>query len=242
MKFYFKALVLIVATIAFQNVLAQRTQLVVTGVVFNRGGPDRLGHVSVTNATTKSFILTDDLGIFHITASMGDTLIAELRDYTAQKVVVNSVNDVLIYLHPNVQLSEVNVQGTTKKQELQDIMDGYRSKGIYKNGKTSALGAIFSPLNGLYDLLGSGPKQARHFQKFAATEMQQTAIDKKFNKPFVQLQTGFKNDTLNVFMDSYRPEYNDVKKWNEYDLIQYIKKSAGEFAKNGYKALLQKLY
>ena len=121
-------------------------------------------------------------------------------------------------------------------------MKEYNSQGIYGNGKTSVLGAVTSPLNGLYDLLGSGPKQARRFQKYSKTELEQREIDRRFTKRLIRQSINLRDDQAQPFMNAYRPTYANIKKWNDYDLVNYIKRSAADFEANGGKPPgLQKL-
>lgn len=215
---------------------AQQQDFVLKGVVFKLGTNQRLSKVLVANQSNGAIVITDDLGIFQIKCAMGDSLLFRQKDYADQKVGVVTQSAIMVYLQTNINLSQVNIKGLSKKQELQQVMGEYNSQGIYANGKPSVASAILSPLNGLYDLFGSGPKQARRFQQYSANEMEQIAVDRRFTKALVQRITGLADSIkLQAFVLGYKPSYEDIKAWNDYDLINYIKRSYLDFEKNGDK-------
>ncbi|MEO6521739.1 MAG: hypothetical protein ABIN91_08675 [Mucilaginibacter sp.] len=217
---------------------AQRQEFMLKGVVFKAGNiQQRLSKVLVANLNSTGIVTTDDLGIFNIQAAVGDTLLFRQKDYADQKVAVTGQSTAMVFMQTNITLNQVDIKGLTKRQELQGVMKEYNSQGIYSNGKPSVASAILSPLNGLYDLFGSGPKQARRFARFSAADLEQTEVDRRFTKSFIQRITGI-TDTikLQAFKQAYRPSYEDIKSWNDYDLINYTKRSYTDFVKNGEKA------
>ena len=211
------------------------------GVVFKDGTVQRMSKVLVADLTNAALIATDDLGTFQLKCAMGDTLLFRQKDYADKKVAVTNANTIMVYMQTNINLSQVDIKGQTKKQDLQQVMSEYNNQGIYANGKPSLGSVITSPLNGLYDLLGSGPKNARRFQRYASNEMEQTAVDKRFTRPLITRITGLKDDSLQTFVQNYKPSYEDIKAWNDYDLINYIKRSYADFQKGTRPPDLQKL-
>jgi hypothetical protein len=216
---------------------AQRNEFVLKGVVFKAGNmQQRISKVLVANLNSTAIVTTDDLGVFQIKCAMGDTLILRQKDYTDQKFAVTNLNTAMVFMQSNITLNQVDIKGITKKQELQGLMKDYNKQGIYANGKPSVMSAIASPLNGLYDLFGSGPKQARRFQRYSSNELEQTEVDRRFTKSLVQRITNMSDTTkIKTFVHVYRPSYEDVKSWNDYDMINYIKRSYTDFVKNGEK-------
>lgn len=220
---------------------AQKQEFVLKGVVLKSGSNQRISRVLVANLNNSAIVTTDDLGIFQIKCSKGDSLLFRQKDYADQKVGIITENTLMVYLQSVINLNQVDIKGIAKKQELQQVMKEYHSQGIYSNGKPSVASAILSPLNGLYDLLGSGPKQARRFQRFSSNELERAEVDRRFNKAMVGKITGLKDEELTKFVESYKPSYPDLKGWNDYDLINYIKKSFKDYQENGLRPGLQKL-
>jgi len=187
-------------------------------------------------------MVSDDLGGFNIEAKVGDTLLFSKPDYTSQKQMVTGY-DMVIYLQPQIQLGQVTIKGQTKKQELNEIMGAYKSKGTFYNGKPPALSFLTSPLTGVYELFGKNPGRARRFAAYTKRELEATEVDRRYNKSFVKRVTGLSDTATVKFMEYYRPTYEDLKEWNDYDLINHIKSQLDYYQKNGEKAdRLQKLY
>ncbi|OCX50860.1 hypothetical protein BEL04_19235 [Mucilaginibacter sp. PPCGB 2223] len=218
------------------TVFAQRKELDIRGIVYSKNINVRLPNVLVTNEFTHASVINDNLGAFAIKAAIGDTLLFNCRNFSDQKVVITADVSVFVFMVPVINLMQVDIKDVTKKQDMADVMKGYNKQGVYNNGKTSTLGAILNPLNGLYDLFGSGPKNARRFKEYAARESEQTEIDKRFNKPFVKKMSGIQDSVkLQWFMTTYRPDIEQIRKWTDYDLIDYIRKSYKEFVDAGEK-------
>ena len=221
---------------------AQQQQFTLQGVTFRKNATQRLAKVLVADMKNNAIVTTDDLGLFQIKCAIGDTLFFRQKDYADQKVTVTNQNDLMVYLIPVINLMQVDIKDASKKQQLAGVMKEYNSQGIYNNGHNTILGAAGSPLNALYNVLGSGPKQARRFRKYSKAELEQSEVDRKFTRKLIKQVVDIKDDKIHLFMDNYRPSYEDVKHWNDYDMINYIKKSYKNFEDNGDRPpILQKL-
>lgn len=215
----------------FVAVLETRAQdFIVKGVVFEKGTNLRVALAEITNERTKIGVGSNDLGFFQLNAKIGDTLLITKRNLTDQRIVVKGMQDVLIYLvRESTMLNEVTIVGSTKKQDLADLKRDFQSKGVYNGGKSSFLSSIFQPLNGLYNLFGREPKNARRFGRYAENELKQTEIDQYFNATIIQNNSTLKGKDLETYMINCRPEYDKAQYWNSYDYIKYIKESSKNF-------------
>lgn len=175
---------------------------------------------------------SSNTGTFSIKASLGDTLLFTKEGYTSNKIAVGMQQSIVVFLIPITQLSTVVVKDKSNRQEQNDVMDTYRSKGIYYNGKPPALSVLASPVTGLYELFGKGPKRARRFANFMKNENRQLEISRRYNKDLVKRITKLPDDELQTFMDNYQPPYPEVMKWNDYDIIQFINKSLASYQAN----------
>lgn len=238
-------LVLILACIVQSTAVFAQQEFVLKGVLFQKQNGQRVANALIFNLKKKNTVASNDLGAFNIKVSIGDTLKVFKKDFTEYIFTVADDKDVLLQLSPVIQLNEVRVVGQTKKQELEETLRQYRGQGSYYNGKPPA--SSFSPfggspVTGLYELFGKTPRQAKHFQEFAKNEMRETNIDKRFNKTLIQQVTDLKEEQIQPFMDSYRPSFDQLSAWNDYDLIDYIKKSAQGFKEGKGLPPLKKLY
>lgn len=205
----------------------------VRGLVIENKGASKISGVTILNIQTDTRTQTNELGLFSIQASKGDTLRVSKEGYTEQTVILYNLSDLIIRLQPVIRLEEVRIEAQTKKQELQEVRDQYRKKGSYFAGKPPLLSYIFMPLTAIYELIGKTPAQARRFNSFYNRELQQTEIDRRFNTVFVERISGLTAEDLKNFMILYRPDYQQFQYWDEYALIRYIKSSAETFIREG---------
>jgi len=210
--------------------LANGQEFIVKGVVFEKGSNLRVALAEITNQRTNLGVGSNDLGFFQLKAKIGDTLLITKRNLADQQIVIHGTQDILIYLlRESTMLDEVTIVGNTKKQDLEDLKRDFKNKGVYNGGKSSVLSAIFQPLNGLYNLIGKEPKNARRFGRYADNELKQTQIDQYFNGTIIQNNTDLRGRDLETFMLNYRPDFEKAQYWNSYDYIKYIKESAKKF-------------
>ena len=205
----------------------------ISGFVCTKGTQVRVADVVVTNKHSNLKVVTNDIGIFKIAASIGDTLTFGKDDYTTAIQVIYSPSDLVIYMQKVIHLDEVKIKEQTKKQELNSVMNQYKSKGVYYGGKPSAISAITSPLNGLYSLFGKDAKDARRFAEYSKKEEEASQDHAKYNKDIVKKITQLPDDEVEKFMNFYRPSHDDLLKWNQYDVITYIKTSLDSYKKYG---------
>ncbi len=240
----FKFLLLFVCVCSSYTAFAQQ-EFLLKGVIFHRQNGQRVANALVANKNNKITVASSDLGWFSIKVNVGDTVKISKKDYAEYFYVVADQKDVVVQMSPVIQLNEVRIVGQTKKQELDEAMSHYRAQGSFFNGKPPL--RLFSPISGspitgFYELFGKTPRQAKHFQEFSKLETEQIKIDKRFNKEVVKRLTDLTEEQLQPFMDSYRPSLDQLTAWNDYDLINYIKKSAQGFKEGKGLPPLTKLY
>ena len=219
-KLYFFALILLTTL----NAKAQEV-FSLKGIIFKNGGTERIVGAEIKNQTKKTSAQSDEFGTFSIVASLNDSLVISKNDFQEVLKVVLKKQNMIIYLNPSLRLQEVVIQGKSVKQEQKEILQGYKSKGVYNNGKTPFLMYIFNPLTALQNLLGDDAKNARTFYKYISRENGESVVDKRFNITLIKNNINIKETDIAEFMYIYRPKYIDVQYWNDYDSINYIKKS-----------------
>lgn len=215
------------------------------GVIFQKQNNFRVANALILNLKNKQAVNTDYTGSFSIKAALGDTLKITKKDYADNYYVVENQKDAVIQLSQIIQLNEVRIVGQSKKQELDEAMRQYRGQGSFYNGKPPiSLFSPFSgsPITGFYELFGKTPKQAKHFQEFSKNEIRESAVDKRFSKSLIKQVTDLREEQIQPFMDSYRPSFDQLSAWNDYDLIDYVKKSAQGFKEGKGLPPLKKLY
>lgn len=214
----------------FGSRLFAQQQFTVKGAILEKGNSIRIALVQITNKRTQQGTGSNDLGLFKLQVSVGDTLEIIKRNFTTQHIIITSDKDLLVYLERStIILDNVIVRGQTKKQELDEIKREYKRKGSFYGGKPPILAYFFKPLTAIYELIGKTPRNARRFGRYYETEIQQSLIDRFFNDYLVSKNTALTGKDFEKFMVDYRPEYEKAKNWNQYDAIKYIKASEKKF-------------
>lgn len=201
------------------------------GIVFEFGGTERISQAYIYNKTKNIHSISDEFGTFTIRTSLGDTLLISKSNYQEVTKLILKKQNLIIYLKIALQLEEVVVKAKSVRQEQLEILDGYRAKGVFNNGKTPFLMYIFSPLTALNNLLGGDAKNARNFTTYVARENAESVVDKRFNITLIKDNISIEDSNIAEFMYLYRPKYELVKYWNDYDAINYIKKNYAKYQK-----------
>jgi len=214
----------------------------VNGVVYKKSSPDRVPQASITNLRTKSLMMTDERGTFHILALTGDTLLFKKFDYATQFFVITSTLDINIYLQPVIALNEVTIKEQTKKQEINESMALYQ-KGNYYTLTPSIWSMIASPLTGMYELFGQQPNRARKFQQHTQEELEHIEVNKRYTAALIKKVTGLTDDKeVQEFKDVFTPAYIDIKTWSDYEVVKYIKTSFDWYKTHKREVKLPTLY
>jgi hypothetical protein len=223
-------------------VYAQQT-FTLNGILYRKNTTDRISQAVITDLKSNVIMMSDELGNFNIIAAKGDTLLFNKSGYVQEKQVVTDPKDVIVYLQPIISLGEVNIKEQSKQQELNDVMAQYRSNGTFYDGKPPAWLLLNSPITVLYELFGKTPNEARRFKAFSKEELEQDEVNRRYTPALVKQVTKLTNDEdVKKFMEAYTPSYEDIKAWNDYDLINHIKKSFDFYQKNKNPYKLPKLY
>jgi hypothetical protein len=239
---YFRSILLIVlcSCVAFG---ANAQLLTISGIIYKKNYSERVAQVMVTNTTKKILTTSNNQGVFHIQAAKGDTLLFQKAEHTSQTFVISGPYDINIYMQPNITLGEVTVREQSSKQELDDVLNQYRKQGTFTNGeKPKALSFLGSPLTAMNELFGTSAKRARHFKEYSKNELDQIEVNKRYNKSAIKKLTPLPDNEIEDFMNYYSPSYQAIKEWNDYDLINYIRKSYDYYKDNKNTLKLKKLY
>lgn len=206
----------------------------IRGLVVEASGSARVAQANVTNTRTKQVAVSSLTGEFAIDAAVGDSLVISKLGFQTVTTEIKTLSDILINFHrSSIQIETVTVERLSKEAELEDVMDGYRRQGVYFEGKPKALQYIANPITALYELLGRTPQNARRFRNTMEWELSESAVDRLFNQTRVQDITGLEGQDLVNFMRWYRPSYDKIANWGEYDIVLYIQTSFKQFDRDG---------
>ncbi|GHE36829.1 hypothetical protein [Sphingobacterium griseoflavum] len=228
---YISILSVLLALGSVEIAAAQSTA--VSGIVVAKGGSVRLAEVNVHNLRTNRRAQTNTFGVFIIEASVGDSLAFSKTGYGPVKTVIQTAEDILIELQEGLTIETVVVNRMSKEAEMRDMLDDYRKKGVYNGGKNTVGTYLGSPATALYNLFGKDAKNAKRFAAMMDRELEESQVDRIFNKSSVSSLTDLEGDELQSFMDLYRPSFSMVQRWGQYDFMNYVKTSFESWERNG---------
>lgn len=209
--------------------LSAQEHFLLKGLVFKKGANTRLSAIKVLNKVNNELSLSDEWGNFSIHTKLGDTILFEKEGLQGLEKLISSKQNLIIYLSESILLDEVIVKQQSKKKEQQEILAGFKSKGVFYNGKPPFLAYIFSPLTALNELIGKDANNAQRFAAYIQKENGQNNVDTHFNEQIIRKSISIKNEELIEYMYLYRPKPEDVRYRNTYDDMAYVKKSYQEY-------------
>ncbi|WP_025145355.1 hypothetical protein [Pedobacter jeongneungensis] len=219
--------------ILMQGLKIKAQDFVLKGVVIEKGSNVRVALAGITNLRSKMGATSNDIGMFQLKARIGDTLLITKKNLTDQKLVINTDDDLVVYLQRgSTMLEEVTVKGQTKKQEMESVKRDFKRNGSFFEGKPPLI--LLNPFGGspltfFYELFGKTPTRARNFNRYYKKELGLMEVDKFFNKSLVSNNTTLKGKDLDKFLLDYYPTRSMVSNWNNYDAVKYIRESAKQY-------------
>jgi len=211
-----------------ENALAQITS--VKGVILEKGTQIRIALAVVTNINNKQAVGSNDMGFFQIKGKPGDTLLITKRHFdNIYMVVPGNQNLVVNLVRASMLLDEVTIKAENKRQNLSAVRLEHHKKTYFYGKKRNPLYYMRYPLAAMMELFGAERKNAKRFDRYYDNETKEVEIDRFFNVSLVKNNTSLTGKQLEKFMLDYRPNHKQIKNWNTYDGVDYIKKSSKHY-------------
>ncbi len=225
----------ILFSIVFSLVTAasfSQNNLMMKGVLKDSITHNALPFASVTNMNTHQTVLSNKNGFFKISISLNQLLSVASVGYNFDTILMNEKNilkDTLhIFLSPLTRsLSEVTVYGKIKLSAYQ--LDSIKRRKDFFETMSEHTLPVFSNANsgagiGLnLDHFYNREKRKRNVISLFDLIEQEQYINYRFNPELVSKYTTLSNESLETFMQQYRPTYNWLRKHvEEEDIIYYI--------------------
>jgi hypothetical protein len=206
-----------------------QTAKVQRGMVMKLGGNVRLGGVQLINTRNRAEAKSNIYGFFSIEALAGDTLQFSDSNFQNADFVVNDFTDKIVYMEPIIQLDEVVVKENSIQKDISDVQRGYRSKSVFYTGTPHYYYLMLKPMTFIYENFKSEVINARKFNRYAAREMTSIEIAKRFNERSIKAVVPIKDKEVEEFEDKFTPTLQQLNRMNNYELINYIRKSYEDF-------------
>jgi hypothetical protein len=224
------ALLCLITYFATRRATAQSTGIQ-QGMIIKSGTSIRLGSMMILNKRTLNSIRSSTIGVFNISAQVGDTLEFKSENYQMTNFIVSDFMDKIIFMEPVIQLDEVVIKENSIKSDIIEAQRGYREKSVFYTGTPHYYYLFLKPMTFIYENFKSEVKNARKFNKYAKMELTSYQIAERFNDILIKKTIPIKNAELEDFKSKYTPTLSQLNIWSDYDLINYIISSYGDFTK-----------
>jgi hypothetical protein len=202
------------------------------GLFYKSGTALRLGGVQVLNKQSAVMVRSNLYGAFAIPASKGDTLSISYAGYNSAEFIVDDLTDRVLFLKPAIALAGVVIKETSVKADLNEVKQGYRKKSVFYTGTPHYYYLFLKPMTFIYENFKSEVKNARRFNRYAKNELSYYEIAARFNDRTIKKTVPIGDEELEIFESGYWPSLEQVRKWNDYDLSEYIIISYRDFKNN----------
>ncbi|RYE56970.1 MAG: hypothetical protein EOP48_06825 [Sphingobacteriales bacterium] len=227
--------ILILSIIGVIHANAQSTKIFRAAVIQD-GTKEKVQDAIVENLRTGLAKRTDNFGVFEILSAIGDSLIIHKIGYQDTYYRVANYNDARIYIKLSNQLLEVKIQaGRKASKNFEEASYAYaKQRGILYEGKPPL--ALLSPFGGspitfFYELFSKDAKRVRRLNSLAAKALIDEEIAVRFNRLTIKAAVPIKDEEVDVFIDNYSPKVEDLRKWSDFQLMQYIMESFERYKK-----------
>ncbi|TKC12580.1 carboxypeptidase-like regulatory domain-containing protein [Pedobacter polaris] len=208
--------------------------------------------------TKKTTSLTDENGKFSIiNIVIGEKVSFRIIGYETHELIVKrEMTNANVYIKLNtksINLKEVNIRANRnymkdslalrkeyatifayKAPNFTDIFvkvdPSYRSPFANINPNSTASIFRFNALSA-FSFFGKKKNPTSKLKQTLLKAEEFNFIDSRFSKAKIESLTYLKGDSLQKFIEAYRPTYQESKRMSEYEIILYIKKSYGDFIK-----------
>jgi hypothetical protein len=226
------------------------------GTIKDKHSGDILIGVSIKGASRSNY--SDGNGKFILWGiKLGDTITFSSIGYREEKYIVGNSNldNLVIYMEQTaILLDEVKINplrnykadslkfreefAKTFNYSKPKFKDIFITKNYSSNvprhpnqASNSTTSLISVDVLSVISMLGKKNNPQSKLQQKLIKEEEEQYLDNTFSKRMVQNLTGLKGDSLQTFMQLYRPNIDTVKYMSDYDIILYIKKSYQEYIK-----------
>jgi hypothetical protein len=204
-------------------VIPESMALTMKGRVFDYKTNEPMPNVNVVNTFTDRGITTDSSGLFTIEVELGHLVEFRRIGYKISRVRIEQTQ--LPYYNiamkeGAIDLMEVEITGNNYKLDSIEKRETY--KWAIEHYKLTGLDVIQHP----FDALSKRNRQIWAFQKHYEYFEKEKFINYVFNERLIRQLTKMDSTSTAEYMRYYRPSYEQLKSWSEYEFYEFIKRTA----------------
>lgn len=194
--------------------------LIMKGRVFDYKTNQPMANVNIVNTYTETGLTTDSTGLFSLEVAPGHLVEFRRIGYKISRVRIEASQ--LPYYNiamreGAIDLMEVEIKGNNYKLDSIEKRETY--KWAIEHYKLSGLDIIQHP----FDALSKRNRQIWAFQKHYEYFEKEKFINYVFNERLIKQLTQMDSAQTAEYMYYYRPTYEQLQSWTEYEFYEYIK-------------------
>lgn len=197
------------------------------GKVYDEKSKEPLEFVNIINVATQQVYITDSTGIFSIDVQSGQLIEFQKLGYKIARIRIPKLQTLPYYslgmIIGAMELEDVLVKGRNRK--VDSIVNYETYKSALEFYQLEGLDILQHP----FDALSKRNRQIWAFQKHYDYFEKQKYIDYVFNDILISKLTSIDSTDYESFKRAYRPDYEQLKQWNEYEFFEYIKMAGEDF-------------
>jgi len=200
--------------------------VIVTGVIYDYKTNEPMSNVNIRNIFTERGMTTDKTGKFSIDVEKGHLLEFTSIGYKTVRVRIDNLN-VPFY---KIAMKE----GAYELQNVDVTASNYKTDSIEKREvyKWAIDHYTLGPIESIqhpFDALSKRNRQIWAFQKRYEYFEKEKFVDYIFNERLIHKIGNIDSTQMEDFRRFYRPTYDQINAWTEYQFLEYIKNAAADF-------------
>ncbi len=200
--------------------------LVMKGKVYDFKTNKPMANVNIVNTFTEIGLTTDSTGSFTLNVEKGHLIECRRIGYKIARIRIESQQLPFYNIAMKegaFDLDEVEIRGSNYHLDSLERRETY--KWAIDHYTLDGLDVIQHP----FDALSKRNRQIWAFQKRYDYFEKEKYVDFVFNAKLIAKIGKIDSTDMEDYRRYYRPEYDQVKAWTEYEFLEYIKKSAAAF-------------
>ncbi|WP_396152528.1 carboxypeptidase-like regulatory domain-containing protein [Flavobacterium sp.] len=241
MKYFVVFLLFITYQLSAQE--TERTEKV-TATILNDSDSKPLANVNIINLNSVKGTITDEKGIFEISAQTNDTLHISLIGF--QSIRVRVTNDWLKSKNTQIKLTEkaialeevvltpYNLTGylqvdaklipvnTNQRYGISGLNYGYEAGQYSPNAFNRVLGSIFNPTDMLYNFFGNKPRELRKLKEMKKDDTVRNLLESKYDRETIAVMLGVDKKEIPEILERCNYSESFIKTANDLQVLDAI--------------------
>lgn len=221
------ALILLILCQSFVMGFAQKMR----GRIYDRESGEPLKEVIVHNIFTEEIVYSDAQGRFEIDVKPGELVEFKMYNYKTYRVRIHespaSFYDIPMVIGP-FELEGLVIYGRDASRKIDSIKTAEVFQKALSTPRLEGMDALQHPISAL----SKSNRRIWAFQeRYFATEKEKY-VEYVFSKELIQQHTQLGDDSIEDYRNRFRPHYEWLLQWNEYDYYLYIKNTVHTYRVN----------